>query len=159
MKVISVKDIPHGFNIALVVSRYHAEITDQMLKDALARLAEWECQEDRITVVRVAGAIEIPSATDELLRNGHVDVVVILGCVMRGETTHYDHVCEIVMNGCSRLSLDYHIPVIQGLLTVESERQAFDRLSGGKKGNRAREAIDTAYEMVSVSKQIRGEIS
>lgn len=159
MKVFTVKDIPHGFSIGLVVSRYHTEITDKMLQDALARLAELECQEDRVTVVRVAGAIEIPSAVDALLKNGCAEVVIALGCVISGETTHYDNVCDIVMHGCGRLALDYHVPVIQGLLTVESERQAYDRLSGGKKGNRAREAVDTAYEMVSISKQLGGEIA
>jgi len=112
-----------GLRLALVVSTWHGEICDALL--AGARKVATESGIDDPTVVRVIGAIEIPVITQELARNH--DAVVALGVVIRGQTPHFDYVCDAVTQGLTRVSLDSSTPVANGVLTTDTEEQALDR--------------------------------
>ena len=148
MKIIDEQNAKTTFPVALVVSRFNTEITSQLLKGAQDRLLERGFESDQVTVVYVPGAVEIPLAAQRLVETGKYKAVVALGAVIRGETTHYDYVCQMVSQGCLQVSLQHDVPVIFGVLTTENEAQAQDRL-GGAHGHKGRDAIDTAVETVS----------
>ncbi|EID15040.1 6,7-dimethyl-8-ribityllumazine synthase [Mycobacterium xenopi RIVM700367] len=112
-----------GLKLAIVASTWHTEICDALLTGARKTAAEWGI--DDPTVVRVLGAIEIPVVAQELARNH--DAVVALGVVIRGETPHFDYVCDAVTQGLTRVSLDASTPVANGVLTTNTEEQARDR--------------------------------
>ena len=122
-----VPDIPAldaaGLRLGIVASTWHSEICDALL--AGARKVASESGIDDPTVVRVIGAIEIPVITQELARNH--DAVVALGVVIRGQTPHFDYVCDAVTQGLTRVSLDSSTPVANGVLTTDTEEQALDR--------------------------------
>lgn len=137
------------FPIAIVVSRFNEEITDKLLEGARARLEERGISADQVTVVHVPGAVEAPLAAQALARQKRFQAIVVLGAVIRGETTHYETVCQMAAEGCMRVGLDHHVPVVFGVLTTENEEQALDRV-GGKHGHKGRDAIDTAIEMATL---------
>ena len=112
-----------GLRLALVASTWHSEICDALL--AGARKVASESGVDDPTVVRVIGAIEIPVIAQELTRNH--DAVVALGVVIRGQTPHFEYVCDAVTEGLTRVSLDTSTPVANGVLTTDTEEQALDR--------------------------------
>jgi 6,7-dimethyl-8-ribityllumazine synthase len=153
VKVITSKELAAPFRIAIIVSRFNEEIVQRLLEGALERLRELNVPDDLITVVWVPGAIEIPIVAQRLARTENYEVVITLGCVIRGETSHYDYVCEQVSSGCQTVSLQNNVPVIFGVLTTENEQQAMDR-AGGKYGNKGRDAVEAAFETVAVLRQI-----
>ena len=112
-----------GIKLAIVASTWHTKICDALLDNA-CRVAR-ECGVCKPTVVRVLGAIEIPVVAQELARNH--DAVVALGVVIRGQTPHFDYVCDAVTQGLTRVSLDAATPVANGVLTTDNEEQALDR--------------------------------
>ena len=112
-----------GLRLAIVASTWHSEICDALLDGA--RKVASESGIDDPTVVRVIGAIEIPVVAQELARNH--DAVVALGVVIRGQTPHFDYVCDAVTQGLTRVSLDSSTPVANGVLTTDTEEQALDR--------------------------------
>ncbi|OBG99228.1 6,7-dimethyl-8-ribityllumazine synthase [Mycobacterium sp. E3251] len=112
-----------GLRLAIVASTWHTEICDALLAGARKVAAAWGI--DDPTVVRVLGAIEIPVVAQELTRNH--DAVVALGVVIRGQTPHFDYVCDAVTQGLTRVSLDSSTPVANGVLTTDTEEQALDR--------------------------------
>src|SRR5690606_6551628 len=116
--------------IALVVSRFNEEVTTALLKGALDRLKALNFPDEKILVVHVPGAVEIPLAVKKIIEAQRYRAVVTLGAVIRGETTHYDYVCQQVSDGCQRLALDTGVPVIFGVLTTETEEQAMARAGG-----------------------------
>lgn len=142
------------FPIALVVSTFNQPITHSLKQGALQRLNELGFKADDITVVEVPGAVEIPFVAQLLAKKNGVEVIVALGAVIRGETTHYDYVCDQVSQGCQRVMLDFNIPVIFGVLTTEDEDQAWDRL-GGNHGHKGKDAIDCAVMMHSIKLQLQ----
>lgn len=135
--------------IAIVVSQFNSNITDELLEGALSRLKELEIDATNITTIHVPGAIEIPLATQLLASNKIYDAIICLGAVIRGETNHYDYVCQQVSYGCQRVMLDFNIPVIFGVLTTDNEAQALDRI-GGKEGHKGKEAADVALTMIGI---------
>lgn len=153
MKHFNAKNKKLTFPIALVVSRFNEEVTQKLLEGALTRLKELEFDEGQITIVEVPGAIEIPLVLQKLNELHQFDALVALGAVIRGETTHYDYVCSQVSEGCQKISLQYKIPVIFGVLTTENEEQALDRC-GGKQGHKGKEAVETACEMVALLRSL-----
>lgn len=153
MQIISAQDIDHQFKVALVVSRFNEEITHLLYEGAIHRLKELDFAADQVMVVSVPGAIEIPLTAQRIAKSKRFEAIICLGAVIRGETTHYDYVCQQVSDGCLQVSLQYDIPVIFGVLTTEDEEQAFAR-AGGKHGHKGRDAVDTAFEMVSVLRQL-----
>ena len=153
MKIIEVKDFGRHVAIGIVVSRFNQEITGELLKETLARLTELEVRQENITVVYVPGAIEISIAAKRLAKTKKYHAIIALGAVIRGETTHYDYVCQQASAGCLQVMMEYDLPVVFGILTTENFEQAEDRV-GGKKGYKGREAADTALEMISILEQI-----
>lgn len=142
-----------SFPIALVVSSFNRTVTEELKRGALQRLNEHGFEAKDIIVVEVPGAVEIPIVVKRLAMQQQVDVIIAQGAVIRGETSHYDYVCEQVSNGCQRVALDYNIPVIFGVLTTDNDEQALDRL-GGKHGHKGVEAADCAIAMYSILHQL-----
>jgi 6,7-dimethyl-8-ribityllumazine synthase len=130
-----------GLTLGIVAARWHAELVDQMVERA--RLAAKSCGVSEVTVVRVAGSVELPVVAQALARR--CDAVVALGVVIRGATAHFDYVCRSVTDGLTRVALDESTPVGHGVLTVENVEQAHDRAglpdSGEDKGWSATVAV------------------
>lgn len=138
---------------AIVVSRFNEPVTKKLLEGAKARFKELDIKDEQIEIYQVPGAVEIPLIAKKLAHQKRFTSIICLGAVIRGETTHYDYVCQQVSYGCQRVALDYELPVIFGVLTTENEEQAFDRL-GGAHGHKGRDAVDTAIETVECLESI-----
>lgn len=138
--------------IALVVSRFNENITKALLKGALERFKELKADLPVPPVYHVPGAVELPLIAQQLAKTKQYSAIICLGAVIRGETTHYDYVCEQVSYGCQRVSLDHNIPVIFGVLTTENEEQALARV-GGAHGHKGKDAVDAALEMIALMGQ------
>ena len=119
----------------------------------MQRLRDKGFTDDHITVVDVPGAVEIPLIAKLLAKSARYGAVIALGAVIRGETTHYDYVCQQVSEGCQRVSFEFEVPVIFGVLTTENEDQARERV-GGEHGHKGIDAADCAISMVAVLKQL-----
>lgn len=143
------------FPIAIVVSSFNAPVTNELKQGALQKLSSYGFSEQDLTLIEVPGAVEIPLVVKRLAMQKQVSVIIALGAVIRGETSHYDYVCEQVSNGCQRIALDYDIPVIFGVLTTEDEDQAWERL-GGRHGHKGVEAAECAVAMHEILKQLDG---
>lgn len=141
------------FPIAIVVSKFNHGITDELQQGAYKRLIECGFTAQDITVVEVPGAVEIPLIAKQLAKKNVYRAIIALGAVIRGETTHYDYVCQIVSDGCLRVSLEFDVTVVFGILTTENEAQAWDRV-GGNHGHKGIDAADCAMSMHAVLKQI-----
>lgn len=149
---MGIKMSPADMRIGIVVSRFNEEITEKLKAGAISALEKRGVPSGSIRVLSVPGALEIPVAAQALLETG-ADGVVVLGAVIRGETTHYDYVCSGVERGCSNLQLQYKKPIGFGVLTTENEHQALER-AGGSYGNKGFEAAEVTVEMVQLLKQI-----
>jgi len=137
----------NNFRFAIVVSRWNNFITEKLLEGALARLVELNIPEENVKTFWVPGAVEIPIVTQRLAQTRKYNAIIVFGAVIRGETAHFEYVCQMVTTGCQRVSLDENMPVIFGVLTTYTKEQALDRV-GGKTGHMGIEAIDTAIETV-----------
>ena len=153
VKTLEGKLTAEGLAFGIVVSRWNEVITRPLLEGALDALRRHGADEDRITVAWVPGSFEIPVAAKALASSGKVDAIIALGCVIRGATSHYDHIASAVTGGLSRLALDTGLPVTFGVLTVESLEQAFER-AGSKAGNKGAEAALAAVEMANLLKHV-----
>jgi 6,7-dimethyl-8-ribityllumazine synthase len=142
-----------GLTIGVVVSRFNQFITDKLLEGALDALQSHGIADDRITVAHVPGAFEIPLITDRLAASGKYDALVCLGAVIRGDTPHFEYVCDAVTRGIGKAIWQYKLPIGFGVLTTDDVQQAMDR-SKAKDANKGYEAALTAIEMVSVLRQI-----
>jgi len=151
LKTITAQKLNTYPNIGLVISEFNTEITDLLYENAIERLKELDLSDQNITAVWVPGAIEIPLAAQTMAETENFDVIICLGAVIRGETSHYDYVCQQVSQGCQQVALSQKIPVIFGVLTTEDESQAFERVQKG------REAVDAALQMISILDQIQSE--
>ena len=138
---------------AIVVSRFNETVTDKLAEGALNRLLARGVRRDNITLIQVPGAVEIPLVAKLLAESDDYSAIIALGAVIRGETSHYDYVCEQVSQGCQRVMLDFNIPVIFGVLTTENEEQALDRV-GGNHGHKGVDAADVALEMAATVSQL-----
>ncbi len=136
--------------VAVVVSRFNKEITDKLQEGAIEYLEE--CEGVQIELITVPGAVEIPLTCQWVLNRGF-DGVVALGAVIRGETSHYDYVCNSVTDGITQLMLKTNKPIAFGVLTTENEEQALDRV-GGKHGHKGRDAAQTVMEMIGLGRSL-----
>lgn len=143
-----------GLRIGIVVSRWNEFITRPLLEGALDALRRHGGTEDAVTVVWVPGSFEIPVAIQALAKSGKFDGLVALGCIIRGATSHYDHIASAVTSGLSSVALETGLPVSFGVITVESIEQAIER-AGSKAGNKGAEAALVAVEMAQVLRQFR----
>lgn len=153
MAIIKAQALTAAVKLAIVVSQFNQSITEKLFSGAMERLGELGCTHEDIITIEVPGAVEIPLAAKRLAQKRRLDAIICLGAVIRGETSHYDYVCEQVSQGCQQVMLTHDIPVIFGVLTTENVSQALDRL-GGNHGHKGRDAVDAAFQMMSVLKQI-----
>jgi len=145
---------PTKSKVAIVVSRWNSFITESLKDGAVNTLKRYGYDDESITVIYCPGSFEIPLTAKLALDTGKFDGVICLGAVIRGATSHYDHVCNAVTNGVSRLNLDFNKPVIFGLVTTDTIEQAIER-AGTKAGNKGEEAATTFIEMVSLASTLK----
>ena len=143
-----VKDL----RVGIVVARWNNHITDALLEGALSTLESLGYPRKDHVVLRVPGSIELVRAAALLLEDDNVDAIIMIGCVIRGDTPHFDYVCQCVTQGCAMLNSRGLIPVIFSVLTTENEQQALDR-AGGKSGNKGSEGALAAIEMAALNLQ------
>ncbi|MCC5791810.1 MAG: 6,7-dimethyl-8-ribityllumazine synthase [Legionellaceae bacterium] len=139
--------------IAIVVSEFNQPVTDALRAGALAYLEKSGLASEQITIYSVPGVVEIPLVAQKLAKTERFSAIIALGAVIRGETSHYDYVCEQVSQGCQRVALDYELPVVFGVLTTENATQAWDRL-GGKHGHKGEDAAECALKMINLLAEI-----
>jgi 6,7-dimethyl-8-ribityllumazine synthase len=142
-----------GLKIGIIVSRFNHFVTEKLLEGALDGFKSHGGAEDDLTVVRVPGAFEIPLAVERMAATGRYDALVCLGAVIRGDTPHFDYVCEAVTRGIGDAVRTYKIPIGFGVLTTDNVQQAMDR-AGSKDANKGYEALLTALEMIHVIRHI-----
>jgi 6,7-dimethyl-8-ribityllumazine synthase len=143
-----------GMRFGIVVSRWNSFITERLLQGALDCLRRSGAKSADIHIVRVPGSFEIPSAARLLAESGTVDAIIALGCLIRGETTHYEHIATEVTRGIGQSAQETGVPHSYGVLTCENLEQAIDR-AGLKSGNKGWEAAITAIEMVSLKSKLK----
>jgi 6,7-dimethyl-8-ribityllumazine synthase len=139
--------------VAVVVARFNEPITGALLDGARRELARLGAADTDVTVCWVPGAFELPVVAKRLAGSGAVDAVVCLGAIVRGETAHFDYVAMGATQGILQAGLDTGVPVVFGVLTVDTQQQAFDRI-GGKEGHKGEEAAATAVEMATLLRQL-----
>lgn len=140
-----------GIKFAIVVAQWNAEITGALLSGAVDGLLNHGALEEDIQVIEVPGSYELISGADTALRNKQFDAIICLGCVIQGETRHFDFICDAVAHGIANVGLKHNKPVVFGVLTTDNMQQALDR-AGGKHGNKGEEAAITAIQMSHLSK-------
>ena len=138
-----------GLRFAIVVSRFNSFITERLLAGALDALRAAGAAAEAIEIVRVPGSFEIPLAAKKIASGGRADAVVAIGCVLRGETSHYEYICNEVARGVQLAQMDTGVPVIFSVLTCDTLEQAIDR-AGLKGGNKGYEAGLAAVEMANL---------
>jgi 6,7-dimethyl-8-ribityllumazine synthase len=144
-----------GKRFGLVASRFNERIVERLVAAAVDCLVRHGVRPEDVTVVRVPGAWELPHALEELAARGGCDALVALGCVIRGETPHFDFICAEASRGIAAVGERHRLPVGFGLLTCETSAQAEER-AGGKAGNTGREAAEAALEMATLTAELRG---
>ncbi|MGH8211989.1 MAG: 6,7-dimethyl-8-ribityllumazine synthase [Rhodanobacteraceae bacterium] len=137
---------PPGARYAVIASRWNAEIVDALVEGAQCALAQCGVDASALTILRVPGAWELPMLAANLASQEKYAAIVALGCVVRGETRHYEHVADECARGLMRVALDHGVPVLNGVLAVEREADARAR-AGGAHGNKGEEVARSAIEM------------
>lgn len=141
-----------GFRFAVVVSQWNATITGALLQGAIDSLMTHGVAEKDIELMKVPGSYELISGADIALRDQSIDAVMCLGCVIQGETKHFDFICDAVAHGLAHVGLKHNKPVIFGVLTTDNQQQAIDR-AGGVHGNKGEEAAITAIQMAHIHRK------
>ncbi len=148
-------DAPHlagnvdatGLRVGIIVSRFNAEITEALLAGAVSALKEHGGSDENITIVHVPGAFEIGTIAANMADSGRFDAIVCLGCVIRGDTAHFDYVCQGAMDAIGKVAQRGDVGVGNGVLTLDTHEQALQRV-GGAHGHKGEEAALTAVEVV-----------
>ncbi len=135
-----------GMRVGIVIADWNKQITHRLLEGALNTLQLHGTPRGRTEVMHVPGSFELTYGARVLAEKGNLDAVICLGCVIRGETPHFDYVCQSVTQGITALNVTHEVPFIFGLLTTENMDQALER-AGGKYGNKGDEAAITAIKM------------
>ena len=143
----------NAFHYAIVVSKFNEFVTEKLLDGCIKTLISNGADKKNIDVIKVPGTFEIPTATKKLVDLNKYNAIVCLGCVIRGETSHYNYICTAVSNEIARLGGETGLPIIFGVITCENIEQALDR-AGGKVGNKGSEAALAAIEMVNLLKNV-----
>jgi 6,7-dimethyl-8-ribityllumazine synthase len=147
-------DAPHlagnvdasGLRVGIIVSRFNADITEALLIGALSALKEHGSSDEDLTIVHVPGAFELGTIAAKMANSGRFDAIVCLGCVIRGDTAHFDYVCQGAMDAIGKVAQRGDVGVGNGVLTVDSVEQARERI-GGAHGHKGEEAALTAIEV------------
>ncbi len=142
-----------GLRLGIVVSRFNSFITERLLNGALDALKRAGADRERIEIVRVPGSFEIPIAAKKLAASGRCDAVIALGCIIRGETQHFEYISAEAARGVQRAALDTGVPIAFGVITVDTLEQAIER-AGAKSGNKGAEAALAAVEMANLLRRL-----
>lgn len=134
----------------IVAARFNDFIVDRLLQSALQTLTSHGAVEEHLTVIRVPGAFEIPLLCQMLAKTKQYDAILALGCIIRGDTPHFDYVCSESARGIGEVALKYDVPVIYGILTTDNTQQALARADIGGGANKGVDAALTAMEMVGL---------
>ncbi|MBQ1328378.1 MAG: 6,7-dimethyl-8-ribityllumazine synthase [Eubacterium sp.] len=153
MKKIEGNVVAEGMRVAIVAARFNEFVVSKLIGGAEDGLIRHGVREDDITLCWVPGAFEIPLVAKKLAKSGNYDAVICLGCVIRGETSHYDYVCNEVSKGIAQIELESGIPVMFGILTTDNIEQAVQR-AGTKAGNKGFDCATGAIEMVNLMRQL-----
>lgn len=158
---MSIKTIEGDFSsndgrYAIVVTRWNSFVVDHLQQGAIDALRRHGISEEQITLVKAPGAYELPIVCQRLADTGDYDAIIALGAVIRGGTPHFDYVAGEAAGGLNSVALTTNLPVVFGVLTVDSIEQAIER-SGTKAGNKGAEAAEVALEMVNLLGNIGGE--
>jgi 6,7-dimethyl-8-ribityllumazine synthase len=148
-------NIPRGARIAVIAARFNAQIVDELLSGCTTRLKELGAKDQQVEVFRVPGAFELPVAAKAAARAGRFNAVICLGCVIRGDTPHFDYVAGEAARGIQQVAIEQSLPIIFGVLTTETEQQAKDR-TGGSHGHAGQRAAEAAAEMIALLGDIAG---
>ena len=153
---LSKNNVPDAteMRFGIVVAEWNNHITDRLLEGALRTLRENGVADTSITVMHVPGSFELIYGCAELARHGLVDAIIAIGCVIRGDTPHFDYICQGVTQELARQNTEGKVPVVFGLLTTNTEEQAEER-AGGKLGNKGEEFALTAIKMVDFSWELK----
>ena len=153
-KVIEGNLNAQGMKFGLVVSRFNEFITSKLVDGALDGLKRHGASVDKVDVAWVPGAFEIPQLCRKMAETGSYDAVIALGCVIKGDTPHFDYIAAEVSKGVAMVGLKSTVPVVFGVLTTDSIEQAIER-AGTKAGNKGFDAASTAIEMANLYKQFK----
>ncbi len=145
-----------GLRFGVVVSRFNSFITERLLAAALDALERAGAADEQVEVLHVPGSFELPLAAKKLAASGRYGAIIAIGCVLRGETSHYDYVCSETARGLQLAQMDTGVPVIFCVLTCDTLEQAIDR-AGLKGGNKGWEAGLAAIEMAQLSRKLAGQ--
>ncbi|MCW0484150.1 6,7-dimethyl-8-ribityllumazine synthase [Gaoshiqia sediminis] len=156
LSVYNLESVPaaNGMKFGIVVAEWNYEITGALAQGAVDTLTKHGVDEEDIIVKHVPGTFELPLGGQYLAEYSQVDAIILIGCVIQGETRHFDFICAGVTQGATDLNLKYNKPFIFGVLTTDNEQQAMDR-AGGKLGNKGDEAAVTAIKMVALQKELK----
>ena len=146
--------VPDGspWTVAVVAAEWNSEVTDELLKGAVNTLQKHGVKEENLLVYRVPGTYELTYAADTLAELDSVDAVICIGCVIQGETRHFEFICQAVSQGLTNVALANHKPIIFSVLTCDTMEQALDR-AGGQHGNKGVEGAITALKMLQFTDQ------
>ncbi len=143
------------FNFAIIVSRFNETITNKLLDGAIDALVRHGGSPDKITIIRVPGAFELPIVAARIAKSDNYDAVLCLGAVIRGDTPHFDYVAAETAKGVANAAMQSNTPIAFGVLTTDTIEQAFER-SGTKAGNKGWDAAVTAIEMADLYAHLKG---
>lgn len=160
LKNLSVFDRPvpsaAEMSFGIVVAEWNHAITSALLEGAVATLHAAGCPDEKISVKWVPGTFELAMGAQYFAEYTNVDAVIVLGCVIHGDTRHFDFVCQGVTMGVQQMQLSWNMPIAFGVLTTNDQQQALDR-AGGKLGNKGDEAAATAIKMVALQREMEME--
>jgi len=151
LSAFSGRDIPDitSKKFGLVVSEWNEEITHSLMSGALETLLKYGAKKESIIIRSVPGSFELTLGAQTLAQDQEIDAILCLGCVIQGETPHFNFICNAVAQGITTLNLKFHKPIVFGVLTTHTLQQAIDR-SGGKHGNKGDEAAMTGIKMLTI---------
>jgi len=143
-----------GMSFGIVVSEWNAEITEALLEGAYNTLISKGAAPSDILIKRVPGSFELTLGAQFFAEYTYVDAIICLGCVIQGETPHFDYICQGITYGITELNIQYEMPVIFGVLTTNTYEQAKER-AGGKYGNKGEEAAIAAIKMIALQEEMQ----
>lgn len=142
--------------VGIAVSEWNSDVTSKLLTGAVQTLLKAGCASENIIIKHVPGAFELPYAAQLFAENTLVDGIIVLGCVIQGDTPHFDYVCSGATQGVMNVQLSFEVPIAFGLLTVNDQQQALDR-AGGKHGNKGDEAAATVIKMIALQQEMEND--
>ncbi|MCL2757584.1 MAG: 6,7-dimethyl-8-ribityllumazine synthase [Coriobacteriia bacterium] len=153
MKMYEGKLVNEGIKVGIVASRFNEFVTSKLLSGALDGLKRHGLDDTDVEIAWVPGAFEIPLVASKMAGTGRYDAIICLGAIIRGDTSHYDYVCNEVSKGIAAISLNTGMPVLFGVLTTENLEQAIER-AGSKAGNKGFDCAVSAIETVNLLREI-----